>query len=146
MDGVKELLDLVSEYVSAEGGQSAENPAGKPFGARVFKISRDENNNRLTHMKIVSGTLKVRDQIGKDKVDQIRLYSGDKYTAVKEAEAGMICAVTGLTDTRAGEGLGTLEGETISEVLQPILSSTLVLPEEADAIQVYGKLKALEEE
>ena len=145
MDGVKELLDLVTEYIPASDDNS-EDRASEAFGARVFKISRDENNNRLTHMKIISGSLKVRDQIGDDKIDQIRLYSGDKYTAVKEAEAGMICAVTGLSGTRAGEGLGTLEGETVSEVLQPILSSTLILPEEEDAIQVYGKLKVLEEE
>ena len=144
MDGVKELLDLVSEYIPAS--DDCEVRAADAFGARVFKISRDENNNRLTHMKIISGSLKVRDQIGNDKIDQIRLYSGDKYTAVKEAQAGMICAVTGLSDTRAGEGLGTLEGENVAEVLQPILSSTLILPEDADAIQVYGKLKTLEEE
>jgi len=145
MEGVKELLDLVVEYIPTSDDNS-EDRASKAFGTRVFKISRDENNNRLTHMKIISGRLKVRDQIGDDKIDQIRLYSGDKYTAVKEAEKGMICAVTGLTGTRAGEGLGTLEGETVSEVLQPILSSTLILPEEEDAIQVYGKLKVLEEE
>ena len=146
MEGVKELLDLVSEYVPAPDNDPLKDHSKEAFGARVFKISRDENNNRLTHMKIMSGSLKVRDQIGDDKIDQIRLYSGDKYTAAAEAEAGMICAVTGLTDTRAGGGLGTLEGETVTEVLQPILSSTLILPEEADAIQVYGKLKALEEE
>ncbi len=146
MEGVKELLDLVADYLQESGEGSLKDLSDKAFGARVFKISRDENNNRLTHMKIMSGSLKVRDQIGNDKIDQIRLYSGDKFTAVKEAEAGMICAVTGLSETRAGEGLGTLEGETVSEVLQPILSSTLILPEEADAIQVYGKLKALEEE
>ncbi len=146
MDGVKELLDLVSEYIPASDDNPLKDRSKEAFGARVFKISRDENNNRLTHMKIMSGSLKVRDQIGDDKIDQIRLYSGDKYTAVKEAETGMICAVTGLSGTRAGEGLGILEGETVTEVLQPILSSTLILPDEADAIQVYGKLKALEEE
>jgi small GTP-binding protein len=145
MEGVKELMDLLTEYVPEMSFAKAASD-GAPFGARVFKISRDDSGARLTHIKIVSGTLKVRDQIDDEKIDQIRLYSGEKYTAVKEAGTGMICAVTGLTGTRAGEGIGSLKGETVSEVLQPILSSTLILPDEADPIQVYGKLRTLEEE
>ena len=139
MEGVKELLELISVYAPSLCG-------GADFGARVFKISRDSNGARLTHMKIISGKLKVRDQIGDEKIDQIRLYSGEKFTAIQEAEEGMICAVLGLSGTRAGEGLGICKGEDNSEVLAPILSSTLILPEEADPVKVYKELKLLEEE
>lgn len=139
MEGVKELLELISVYAPSIRG-------GADFGARVFKISRDSNGARLTHMKIISGKLKVRDQIGDEKIDQIRLYSGEKFTAIQEAEEGMICAVLGLSVTRAGEGLGICKGEDNSEVLAPILSSTLILPEEADPVKVYKELKLLEEE
>jgi small GTP-binding protein len=140
MEGVKELLDLTREYAQPHYSNSGE------FGARVFKISRDAAGARLTHIKIESGSLKVKEVIGDSKVDQIRLYSGDKFTTVNEATAGMVCAITGLSDTRAGQGLGSLAGSTVSEVLQPILSSTLILPEECDTVVVYRQLKLLEEE
>ncbi len=141
MDGVKELLELITFC----GGKEADRNDSE-FGARVFKISRDAGGARMTHMKIVSGKLKVRDQIGDEKIDQIRLYSGEKFSAVPEAEAGMICAVLGLSETRAGEGIGVRSGEEVSEVLQPIISSTLILPEQADPVKVYRELKTLEEE
>lgn len=133
---------------TAEGHNdaSAESITPSPFGARVFKISRDSSGNRLTHMKIVSGSLKIRDQIGDEKIDQIRLYSGEKFKSVTEATEGMVCAVTGLANTRAGEGLGVIAGETVSEVLQPIISSILILPDGADPVVLYRNLKLLEEE
>lgn len=143
MEGVKQLLEFLNKY--AQTGRESK-PEGCEFGARVFKISRDGNGARLTHMKITSGKLKVRDQIGDEKIDQIRLYSGDKFTAVPEAEEGMVCAVLGLSSTRAGAGLGICKNEEVSEVLLPILSSTLILPEEADPVKVYRELKLLEEE
>jgi len=143
MEGVKELLEFLDKFSENESERQSES---SEFGARVFKISRDSNGARLTHMKITSGKLKVRDQIGDEKIDQIRLYSGDKFTAVPEAEAGMVCAVLGLSGTRAGEGLGVCKDEEVSEVLLPILSSTLILPEEADPVKVYRELKILEEE
>lgn len=143
MEGVKELLEFLDKFSENESERQSES---SEFGARVFKISRDSNGARLTHMKITSGKLKVRDQIGDEKIDQIRLYSGDKFTAVPEAEAGMVCAVLGLSGTRAGEGLGVCKNEEVSEVLLPILSSTLILPEEADPVKVYRELKILEEE
>lgn len=163
MEGVKELLDLIADYSTREtkgqkdagsGAQVTDSPAaGAPegeredtsFGARVFKISR-EGQLRLTHMKITSGSLKIRDRYGDEKIDQIRIYSGDKYTAVQEATEGMICAVTGLSHTRAGQGLGNLGSSEISEILQPILSAALILPEEADVTVVYRQLQSLEEE
>lgn len=99
------------------------------FGARVFKISRDEQGGRLTWLRVTGGTLKVKDTLTgtaeeeewQEKVNQIRVYSGTKYETVNEAEAGMVCAVTGLTKTRAGEGLGT-EHHTNLPVLEPVLN------------------------
>ena len=164
MEGVKELMDLVSDYGKAPQahdygkalpaaattapGRTPQPPAdaGAPFGARVFKISRDNTGNRLTHLKITSGQLKVRDLVGKEKIDQIRIYQGDKYDTVQSADAGMICSVTGLKNTTPGEGLGVLEGDTVTEVLQPILSCALILPEDINPITVYNDLKNLEEE
>ncbi len=141
MDGVKELLDATCEYV-----QPVTAAADAPFGARIFKISRDTSGNRLTHIKITSGKLRIRDQIGDEKIDQIRIISGEKFQAIQEAEAGQVVAVLGLSGRRAGEGLGCIEGDTVAEVLQPILSSVLILPDGADPSVVYKNLKALEDE
>ena len=127
------------------------------FGARVYKISRDSQGNRLTHMKITGGSLKVKmlltnhkpekpgSQEWEEKADQIRVYSGSGYEAVQEALPGQICAVTGLTHTYAGEGLGD-EGEEMSPVLTPLLTYQVVLPPECDVHQMYLKLRQLEEE
>ena len=144
MEGVKELLEAISSYSLSPSDENTS--ADAPFGARIFKISRDASGNRLTHIKITGGRLRIRDQIGDEKIDQIRLYSGEKFKAVQEAEAGQVCAVLGLSARRAGEGLGSLEGNTVSEVLAPILSSVLILPEGADPSVVYRQLKTLEEE
>ncbi len=119
------------------------------FGARVFKISRDEQGSRLTHMKITGGTLRVRDVVNngiwEEKVNQIRIYSGQKYEAINEAEAGMVCAVTGLTQTKPGESLGEDKGM-IAPVLEPVLSYQIILPEGSDPREVLPKLRQLEEE
>ena len=146
-DGVQQLLDLICKAAPSMACE-AENPDGTPkeFGARIYKISRDNSGNRLTHIKITSGVLNVRDSIRGEKVDQIRLYSGEKFEPTKSAYAGMICVVTGLTGTRAGEGLGILEGSNVSEILQPILSCTLLLPEDVNPVPVFKQLKVLEEE
>lgn len=158
LDGVKDLLDILDEYAmvhtdisSAKLAPNANSnlaacSASIPFAARVYKISRDATGNRLTHIKILSGSLKVRDVIRGEKIDQIRLYSGDKFEALPEATAGMVVAISGLSTTRAGEGLGSLEGQAQAEVIQPILSCSLILPEEVDAISFYKKIKILEEE
>ena len=146
-DGVQKLLDLICRVAPSKSAE-AENADGTPkeFGARIYKISRDSSGNRLTHIKITSGVLNVRDSIQGEKVDQIRLYSGDKFEQTKSAYAGMVCAVTGLSGTRAGEGLGILEGSNVSEVLQTILSCTLILPEDVNPVPVFKHLKILEEE
>ena len=115
------------------------------FGARVFKITRDNAGNRLTHMKITGGSLKVKDIVGEEKVNQIRIYSGEKYETVNEAEAGMVCAVTGLTGGRPGEGLGIERGTNLP-ILEPVLTFQVRLPEGYDAALALPKLRQLEEE
>ena len=128
------------------------------FGAKVFKIARDDQGNRLTYMKITGGSLKVKetltnagrkgipeDEIWEEKIDQIRIYSGAKFDMLQEAEAGTVCAVTGLTETYPGEGLGT-EAESGMPVLEPVLNYQIILPEGCDAHKMLKSLKELEEE
>ena len=116
------------------------------FGAKVFKISRDSQGQRLTWLKVTGGTLKVKMPLsGEEKVNQIRIYSGARYEAVPEAEAGTICAVTGPAGTRPGEGLG-IEPASDLPVLEPVLTYELRLPDQTDPKQILGKLKLLEEE
>ncbi len=142
-DGVQEFMDGLQRYT--------EMPSyPKEFGARVFKIVRDEQGNRLTYLKITGGTLKVRDILKKEdaweeKVNQIRIYSGEKYEAVPEVYAGDICAVTGLSVTRPGEGLGVEAGAS-APVLEPVLTYRIILPDGVDAAMVLPKFRLLEEE
>lgn len=118
---------------------------GQDFGARVYKIARDENGQRLTYMKITGGSLKVKMPVGDEKVNQIRLYSGVSYEAVQQVDSGTICAVSGLNNTYAGQGLG-VETEAQLPLLVPLLHYRMILPEETDVYQVYLKLGQLEEE
>ena len=124
LQGVAEFLTGIEKYSTAP-----EYPG--EFGARVFKISRDDQGTRLTHLKLTGGSLKVRDLVSsgdwEEKVNQIRLYSGDKFTAVSKVDAGMVCAVTGLTKTRPGEGLG-IENDGAQPLLEPVLSYQILLP------------------
>lgn len=145
MQGVEELLDLITTFSPSYAAQ-ADYASEGGFGARVFKISRDSSGNRLTHLKVTKGILKVRDLLGEEKIDQIRLYSGEKFETVKEAHAGMICAVTGLSTTKAGEGLGLEEEASATEIVQPIISCSLVLPDETDVTSFFRKLLVLQEE
>lgn len=119
------------------------------FGAKVYKISRDEKGSRLTHMKITGGSLKVKQVLSgedwEEKADQIRIYSGAGFEAVKEAPAGSVCAVTGLTRTHAGQGLG-MEQTSGEPLLIPVLNYEIQLPEECDVHQMFLKLRQLEEE
>jgi len=122
--------------------------AGTEFGARVFKISRDEQGNRLTHLKVTGGTLRVREPLpGLDgeKVNQIRIYSGAKYETVTEAGAGCVCAVTGLAATRPGQGIGAEKAAELP-VLEPVMTYQLLLPEECDVTVMLRNLRLLEEE
>ena len=115
------------------------------FGARVYKITRDEKGNRLTHVKLTGGSLKVKELIGEEKADQIRFYSGVQFRTENEAFAGEVCAITGLESTYAGQGLG-IEESLEQPVLAPVLTYQLILPVGAEPHVVYRKLMQLEEE
>ena len=138
LSGVSEFLDGIERFCR-------ERKYPPDFGARVIKISRDENGNRLTHMKITGGSLKVRSMIGDEKINQIRIYSGAKYESVQEAQAGVICAVTGIQKAAAGEGLG-MEKENSVPLLEPVLRYRIELPDGCDAAQMLPRLRTLEEE
>ncbi len=114
------------------------------FGARVYKISRDQNT-RLTWLKITGGSLRIRDEINGEKVDGIRLYSGEKYEAVQEAASGTVCAVAGLSGTAAGMGLGIENGKE-EGLLQPLERCRIIFPEGADIIRSLEELRIIEEE
>ncbi len=141
LTGVEELLKGIETYA-----ECPEYP--EQFGARVFKISRDDQGNRLTHLKITGGSLKVKELLGGpggEKVNQIRIYSGARFEPAGEAEAGMICAVTGPLSTRPGQGLGT-EAESWNPVLEPVLTYDLILPEGCDVHRMLAFLRQMEEE
>ncbi|HAS74777.1 MAG TPA: translation elongation factor G [Clostridiales bacterium UBA8960] len=142
VDGVEAFMNGLAEFLV---------PPTYPdsFGARVFKIARDESGTRLTHMKITGGTLKVKDVLKgrswEEKVNQIRVYSGTKYEAVNEVSAGAVCAVTGLSRSMPWEGLGFEEGPS-EPILEPVLSFLVILPKGQDARLMMPKLSQLEEE
>lgn len=172
LTGVEELMEGLRLYME---------PKRYPeeFGARVFKIARDEQGNRLTYLKLTGGSLKVKTPLcGRryqkrrilkekaewknetnketnkefetedswtEKVEQIRIYSGAEYQAVNEVSAGMICAVTGLTKTQVGEGLG-IERENKAPLLEPVLNYQILLPEDCPLLPMLAKLRQLEEE
>ena len=142
VEGVEELLDGIEAY-------TLEPEWPQDFGARVFKITRDERGERLTWLKVTGGQLRVREVLHgpnwEEKVNQIRLYSGAKFTAVDVAPAGTVCAVTGLTRTTAGEGLGAEENWT-GPRLEPVLSYQVIPPEGVDASTLLERLRRLEEE
>ena len=150
MNGVEEFLEDLKIRMK-------ENDYPEEFGAKVYKITRDPQGERLTHMKITGGSLKVksvlsngkpreeREEIWQEKANQIRIYSGEKYTMVSEAKAGTICAVTGLTATYPGQGLGSEQASDMP-VLEPVLSYRIGLPKEVNVHQALIKLRQLEEE
>lgn len=143
LQGIEALLSTIAAY-------APEKTYPEAFGARVFKVTRDSQGSRLTHMKITGGTLKAKMELTcaedkTEKVNQIRVYSGERFEAVNEAVAGSVCAVTGLLGTMAGQGLG-MEKNLESPFLTPVLSYCLLLPEGTDPMAVMPKLKELEEE
>ena len=200
IEGVQEFMDGMADYIEkneqwtekgehgkTEAYRKSDQKTGRKdsgalnekdiseFGAKVYKISRDSSGSRLTHLKVTSGVLKVKDilngyagkkssmnesdtsevseksTLGKEadrweeKVNQIRIYSGEKYEMVQEAVAGMICAVTGLNYTYPGEGLG-IEADSEAPALEPVLSYKIELPEGCDVHKMLGNLRILEEE
>jgi len=141
-EGVLELMEALDCFMMPQ-------EYGDDFGARVFKIAHDGQNNRLTYVKITGGSLKVKTMVSgrgwSEKVDQLRIYSGSQFKAVNEAEAGTVCAVTGLSQTVSGEGLG-VEGEPELPVLEPILTYSILAPDDCNIHDLYSKLCVLEEE
>lgn len=147
LEGVEDLLDGLHKY-------TFDMIYNEAFGAKIYKISKDNNGNRLTHMKITGGELSVKDVIKGDdavsgpweeKVNEIRIYSGDKYESVANVKAGTVCAVTGLTKSYSGQGLG-LEYESERPSLIPVMSYRIIIPENININQAYFKIKELEEE
>ena len=150
LEGVEEFLRALEEYapVPAYPGD---------FGARVFKIARDPQGARLTYLKVTGGTLRVKDlltnrreglsadRVWEEKADQLRVYSGAKFRPVEEAPAGTVCAVTGLSRTLPGDGLG-FEGDWAGPVLQPVLTYQVELLDGTDPHTALRKLRQLEEE
>ena len=147
LKGMEEFLDLLDTY-------APETVSGDVFGAKVYKISRDPQGNRLSWLKITGGSLKNRESIRyvnqkgeetEEKVIQLRLYSGEKFTTPETVTAGMLCAVTGLSGTFAGQGLGAEPAGT-PPVLEPVMTYRVELPKGADPAVVMPKLRLLEEE
>ena len=172
MEGVQEFMDGMTGYIEKNqqrktdpaSGQSDMKGKSTVFWRKSYKISRDAAGNRLTHLKVTSGRLKVKDILKGDmrknghsdetegadhnweeKVNQIRIYSGEKYEMVQEAKSGMVCAVTGLNYTYPGEGLG-IECDSEAPALEPVLSYKIELPEGCDVHKMLGNLRILEEE
>ena len=173
IEGVQEFMDGMTGYIEKNQQRKTDPASGQSdmkgkgtgfFGAKAYKISRDAAGNRLTHLKVTSGRLKVKDILKGDmrknghsdetegadhnweeKVNQIRIYSGEKYEMVQEAKSGMVCAVTGLNYTYPGEGLG-IECDSEAPELEPVLSYKIELPEGCDVHKMLGNLRILEEE
>ncbi len=138
MNGINELLQGLSSYTRA-------TEYGSEFGASVFKITEDEQGNRLTHLKVTGGMLKVRSVINGEKVNAIRIYSGTKFRAIDEAPAGTVCAVTGISNAYAGQGLGVAADSPLP-LLEPLFSYKIILPPQIDVYTGLAMLRRLEEE
>ena len=144
IEGIEELLDGILQYAKTPDYTDE-------FGARVYKIGRDSAGSRLTYMKVTGGSLHPKQIVGskegnwEEKADQIRIYSGEKYQVAKEAPAGTVCAVTGLSRTFSGEGLG-MEHNAVTPLLAPVMTYRVILPPEEDVHILYKKLCQLEEE
>ena len=144
LDGVQNLLKCLDNY-------SQMPDYGDEFGGKVYKISEDSAGNRLTFLKVTGGTLSVREvlkspkNIDSEKINQIRIYSGEKFTSPIEVQAGTICAVTGITFAKPGDGLGT-EKNSALPILEPVLTYKVGLPAGVDAHTALSKLRILESE
>ncbi len=146
---IEEFLDAIERY-------TVQPEYSDEFGARVFKISRDTQGNRLTYLKITGGCLKVKDvielkkkdapnEVIEEKIDEIRIYSGKKYVSMQEVQAGCVCAVKGLEETYAGQALGN-EKEDTRKFLEPVMSYNVKLPKDTNIHDMFFKLYRLGEE
>lgn len=147
MQGVEEFISVLCRYTSGKA-------YGESFGAKVYKISYDAKGSRLTHMKITGGVLKMRDDMSYSdqdgnvvnaKVSSIRFYTGEKFRTSESAEAGMVCAVTGLTGTYAGQGIGA-ENDSDEAALEPVMTYRVSLPEDKNVYEALKELRILEDQ
>ena len=147
MQGVEEFISVLCRYTSGKA-------YGESFGAKVYKISYDAKGSRLTHMKITGGVLKMRDDMSYSdqdgnvvnaKVSSIRFYTGEKFRTSESAEAGMVCAVTGLTGTYAGQGIGA-EKDSDEAALEPVMTYRVSLPEDKNVYEALKELRILEDQ
>ena len=147
MEGVEKFMSLIERLTLVQ-------KFGDAFGASVYKITYDERGNRLTHMKITGGSLNVRDELEytlgdgsavTSKVNGIRLYNGEKFTSADTVDAGTVCAVTGLTGTYAGQGIGIAKNSSAAAI-EPVMTYTVVLPDEVDIHTAVSELRQLEDE
>ncbi len=148
-------LDGVAEFIEGLEKYTLQTEYGPEFGARVFKIARDIQGNRLTYMKITGGSLKARSIVSympkgseeqiEEKVNMLRIYSGEKFEPADKVKAGGICAVLGLSATYPGQGIG-FEKELLKPMLEPVLTYRVILPKDISAVEFLPKLKQIEEE
>ena len=147
LEGVDALLDALERFTRPL-------PERGEFGARIFKVTRAANGERLTWMKVTGGVLRVKAELTSrqdalrqwsGKADQLRIYSGEKFRAVSEAEPGTVCAVTGLDGAYAGEGLG-FEPDAAAPALEPVLRYRVIFPPGCDAVTALRQLRELEQE
>lgn len=148
-------LNGVAEFIGGLEKYTLEQDYGSEFGARVFKIARDPQGNRLTYMKITGGSLRARSVIGylpkggesclEEKANMLRIYSGEKFEPTDEVTAGGVCAVLGLSATYPGQGLG-FEKDFFKPMLEPVLTYRVLLPAEISPVEFLPKLRQLEEE
>lgn len=138
--GIEEFLEALEQF-------AVQPVYPREFGAKIYKITRDSQGNRLTHLKVTGGTLKVKTSPAgaQEKINQIRIYSGEKFETAAEAEAGTVCAVTGLQSTSSGQGLGT-EQDAPMPALLPVLTCQVLLPDGCDTGKMLDNLRRLQEE
>lgn len=137
-EGIVELMDALVQY-------SVEKEYGDEFGAKIYKISQDEKGNRLTHVKVTSGTLYAKQKINEEKVDQIRLYNGKKFMMIDQAPAGTICCLKGLSSFQAGQGLG-IENDGEQPLLNAYMNYEMLLPGDVDALEMMRYLRVIAQE
>lgn len=150
LNGVKEFLELLINYTrDIMAPKYNIGASDEDFAAKVFKVSRDNKGERLTFLKVVNGILKVKDVVNtgenEEKVNQIRIYSGEKFDTVSEVLPGQVCAVTGLSKTHPGQGLGTQQTNE-APTLEPVLTYSVKLPEDVDRNVMLSRLRELSEE
>lgn len=141
LQNVDLILDVLNDYFAFPECSPDQND----FGCIVYKISKDKQNNRLTHLKVTGGTLRGKDNLEEEKINEIRKYSGEKYESLHEVKAGEICTVTGTKNSYPGKTYGKADSENISRI-EPALIYSVIYPSEIDTPKMLGIMRELEEE